>query len=172
MGIAYQDLQAGKYYKGTSGSAGLTKVFTFVERHAVLPPNVQVTIWEVQRSPAGSWQQRVVMQPAGMDSGLRREVTPAEVQQEGFPLVAPSSISAQGSNPSTSTPTSRLSEKGVAGQTLSARPSKPLALRKNGTPKAMVEGNAKSAVCLCCGQPNKTLVLFRGSTFWCPACEP
>lgn len=185
MGIAYRDLKAGKYYKGDHPSAG--KMFLFVQQIAPHhPPNVQVTTWEVKRTkgaPLGtgtpSWVTKAnQVLPGTQDSYMRREVTPAEVQQEGLPLVnphavppyvaPPTSTPAPGSSPSTTRP----SEAVAKAPTRSALPSKPPALRKDGTPKAEVKGNSTSKACLYCARPNKTLVLFSGSTNWCPDCEP
>ncbi len=38
--------------------------------------------------------------------------------------------------------------------------------------KVAIPDNAKSKDCLKCNQPNKVVVLFQGSCYWCPNCEP
>lgn len=182
MGIAYKDLKAGKYYKGDAPSG--VKMFLYVEMIAPHhPPNVQVTTWEVQRtkgaplgSARGSWNQKPnQVLPGTTDSFMRREVTPAEVQQEGFSLVTPytpTNTPTKVAPSSTPAPVSKPLETVAKPPTRSAPPSKPPVLRKDGTPKRAVEGNSTSKACLYCAKPNKTLVLFSGSTFWCPDCEP
>lgn len=186
MGIAYKDLKAGTYYKGTD--SGGAKFFLFVEtiasHHA---PNVQLTSWVVQRrTGAGSWRQIAnQILPETGDSNARRAVTLAEVQAENIPqcpgdstsgrnvatpVVAPaSSTPVPGSSKSPTTSSSTGTERMP---TRSAPPSKPPALRKNGQPKVVVPDNNRSPNCLCCGKQNKTLVLLQFSTFWCPDCEP
>lgn len=178
MGLAYNTLKAGKYYKGDSPLGA--KMFLFIESigPGITTGNLQVTAWEVQRTkgaPAGSlpsgWTRKHYANlPGTTDSYMRREVTPSEVQAEGFPLVPSSPPSAAPS----STPATGFSrsEKDGKPPAPSGQPSKPRALRKNGTPKEAIPGNKTSAVCLYCARPNKTLVLFSGSTNWCPDCEP
>lgn len=167
MGIAYKDLKSGRYYKGTLDDG--SKVFMFVEslsQHNA-GNNIGVTSCEfVRRTSGGQWAQRNIMTPAGGDSKMRREVTLAEVQAEGV-YRCPSD-----KGPTTSkspTPTGSTTLSGTkAGST---KPPSP-ALRKDGTPKAVIEENKTATTCLHCKRPTKTMTLFQFSNQWCPDCEP
>jgi len=171
MGIAYKDLKPGAYYKGTD--SGGAKKLVYVE--ALTPAGVnivEIKSWEIERKTSGaSWSATGKRSKnVSDDSGYRREMTPTEVRNDGLPFAPPDSSNS--SPPSAGNLTSPSTKSPAKSPTLGATPSKPPALRKNGQPKAPVENNSTSKVCLCCGGSNKNVVLFQFSTFWCPNCEP
>lgn len=163
MGIAYRDLKNGRYYKGTLDNG--SKVFLFVESVVAVAGGAQVGVTGCQferKTGAGSWVKRATAHAASDDSMMRREVTRAEVQAEGVP-VAPLDVPAK-PKPKEATTSS--------GTKAASSPSKPPALRKDGTPKAAIPSNSNSMTCGHCGKGTKEMTLFQWSSRWCPECEP
>lgn len=168
MGIAYKDLKSGRYYKGTLSNG--SKVFLFVESVSVSGNQLGVSACRVERkSSSAQWiPLRLNVSPSD-DSRMRREVTLSEVQAEGVsraPLdkgtTPPKPVTTGAQAPSAQAPSAPSAPSNP----------KPPALRKDGSPKATIPDNARSAVCLHCRKPTRTVALFQFSVQWCSDCEP
>jgi hypothetical protein len=163
MGIAYKDLVAGRYYKGTLDNG--SKVYLFIESVSPLGGNViGVSLCRYERRSNGAgWLALGANVTVTEDSRMRREVSRAEVVAEGIPR-APMD---KGLVP---TPAPKATTS--SGTKAASSPSKPPSLRKDGTPKAAIEENKTATTCLHCKRPTKTMTLFQFSNQWCPDCEP
>jgi hypothetical protein len=166
MGIAYKDLKAGRYYKGTLDNG--SKVFMFVESVVAVAGGAQVGVTGCEferKTGAGAWVNTTGRYAASDDSRMRREVTRAEVQGEGVPqapLDSPKHLTAPAPKVGTTT----------SGTKVASSPSTPPPLRRDGSPKNPIPDNARSPTCLHCRKPTRTLTLLQFSAQWCSDCEP
>ena len=162
MGIAYKDLVAWRYYKGTLDNG--SKVYLFVESVAPMAGGVVgVAACRYERKTGGAgWVSFGAALSGQDDSRMRRMATLAEIQSEGIPQ-APLDLL---------TPKPPSKDTTGSGTKVVSSPSKPPARRKDGSPKATIEENKTSATCLHCSKKTKTMVLFQWSVQWCSECEP
>jgi hypothetical protein len=158
MGIALRDIKAATYYKGLHQSA---KAYFFVASVNVSSGKVTLEgLSYIRRQTGTTWAPFKATGSGGDDSGFKRSVTTSDLTLENVPALPKGSSG----SPATTEPSAPTPKPTVAR-------SKPIALRKDGTPRSKVEGNEHSRTCLRCGTSTKTVPLFSFSTQFCPDCE-
>ena len=174
MGIAYQDLKQGSYYKGYHMPApnGL-KCFFYVEKISNSTTDTTIHAMFILRGQGATSWRRMSMQGAHCAESLcKQEVRASAVTSEGLPLPTPASPQPNMPLPyvaPVAPPVNPLRKFFESEEAAAARLKAQSKMEKN-KGKSIVYGNVHSPVCLKCGNPNKQVPMM--AMYWCPCCEP